>query len=132
MAIGWRDDLLTGIREIDDQHKELFRRFGDLLTACREEKAAKEVLRLFMFLDEYVISHFNAEERLMLSCGYREYLEHKRQHQQFVRQLEELKRKYRDEGAGLSLVITTNQVMIEWLTRHIEKMDKDIVPFLRK
>ena len=125
MAIGWRDDLLTGVTEIDDQHRELFERFGSLLTACKDGKGNEEVLRLFTFLDEYVISHFAAEERIMRSCDYRDYLEHRQQHQQFVRKLAELKRQFRDEGAGLSLVISTNQMMIEWLTRHIEKMDKE-------
>lgn len=126
MAIGWREDLLTGIDEVDTQHRELFLRFGNLLTACNDGKGNEEVLRLFMFLDEYVVAHFAAEERIMRHCGYVDYLEHKRQHQKFARDLEELKRKLRDGGAGLSLVISTNQMMIEWLTRHIEKMDKEI------
>ncbi|WP_298437300.1 bacteriohemerythrin [Geobacter sp.] len=130
MAIGWRDDLLTGVREIDEQHRELFARFGALLNACNEGKGNEEVLRLFTFLDEYVVSHFSAEERIMRSCDYREYPEHRQQHQKFIRDLGELKRQFRDGGAGLSLVISTNQMMIEWLTRHIEKMDKELAGHL--
>lgn len=126
MAIGWRDDLQIGVEEIDNQHRELFRRFDDLLEACKAGKGDQEVLRLFTFLDEYVATHFSAEERLMRQCGYRDYLEHKKLHQGFVRGLEELKRKFRNEGAGLSLVISTNQMMIEWLVRHIDKMDREI------
>jgi hemerythrin len=132
MAIGWRDDLLTGVEEIDTQHKELFRRFDDLLNACNEGKGNEEVLRLFTFLDEYVVAHFTAEERIMRLCGYRDYLEHKQEHRGFVRRLEELKRKFRDEGAGLTLVISTNKMMIEWLTRHIDKMDKEIAAYFGK
>jgi hemerythrin len=131
MAIGWRDDLLTGVVEVDDQHKELFRRFGELLTACNQGKGGVEVLRLFNFLDDYVVKHFAAEERIMRQHGYPDYLEHKQQHQGFTRRLEELKRQFRDEGAGLSLVITTNHVMIEWLSRHIEKMDKEIAKYVK-
>ncbi|AAR36321.1 hemerythrin family protein [Geobacter sulfurreducens] len=131
MAIGWRDDLLTGVVEVDDQHKELFRRFGELLTACNQGKGGEEVLRLFNFLDDYVVKHFAAEERIMRQHGYPDYLEHKQQHQGFTRRLEELKRQFRDEGAGLSLVITTNHVMIEWLSRHIEKMDKEIAKYVK-
>lgn len=130
MAIGWRDDLLTGVAEVDDQHKELFRRFGDLLTACNQGKGGEEVLRLFDFLDDYVVKHFAAEERIMRQCGYPAYLEHKQEHQGFTRRLEELKRQFRDEGAGLSLVITTNHMMIEWLSRHIERMDKEIAKYV--
>lgn len=132
MAIGWRDDLLTGVEEIDSQHKELFRRFDDLLNACNDGKGDEEVLRLFTFLDEYVATHFAAEERIMRQCGCRDYLEHKQQHQRFVRRLEELKRKFRDEGAGLTLVIATNAMMIQWLTDHIDKMDREIVSYLGK
>lgn len=131
MAIGWRDDLLTGVAEVDNQHKELFRRFGELLTACNQGKGGEEVLRLFSFLDDYVVKHFAAEERIMRQYGYPDYLEHKQQHQGFTRRLEELKRQFRDEGAGLSLVITTNHVMIEWLSRHIEKMDKEIAKYVK-
>lgn len=131
MAIGWRDDLLTGVVEVDDQHKELFRRFGELLTACNQGQGGEEVLRLFNFLDDYVVKHFAAEERIMRQHGYPDYLEHKQQHQGFTRRLEELKRQFRDEGTGLSLVITTNHVMIEWLSRHIEKMDKEIAKYVK-
>lgn len=132
MAIEWRDDLRIGIEEIDTQHKELFRRFDDLLNACNEGKGSEEVLRLFTFLDEYVVSHFTAEERIMRLCGYRDYLYHKQQHQGFCRRIEELKRKFRDEGAGLSLVISTNMMMIQWLTNHIDKMDREIAHYFEK
>ena len=132
MALGWRDDLLTGVDEIDDQHREIFRRFGALLTACQEEKAHEEVLRLLLFLDEYTVTHFTAEERLMLACGYRDYLEHKRQHQQFVRQLAELKRTVSQGGVGLTTILATNQMMISWLTGHIERMDKEIARYTLK
>ncbi|ANA41156.1 MULTISPECIES: bacteriohemerythrin [Geobacter] len=131
MTIGWRDDLLTGVAEVDDQHKELFRRFGELLTACNQGKGGEEVLRLISFLDDYVVKHFTAEERIMRQHGYPDYLEHKQQHQGFVRRLGELKHQFRDEGAGLSLVITTNHMMIEWLSRHIEKMDKEIAKYVK-
>ncbi|BDV44349.1 hemerythrin [Geotalea uraniireducens] len=131
MAIGWRDDLLTGITEIDNQHKELFRRFGDLLTACNEGRGAAEVSRLYSFLDDYVIDHFKAEERLMREKGYPDYAQHKEQHDFFRRKLTELKKQVRDEGAGVAVVISTNQMMIDWLTRHIEIKDKEYVPFLQ-
>ena len=36
MYIEWRDDLLTGVDEIDWQHKELFVRFNLLLDACQK------------------------------------------------------------------------------------------------
>ncbi len=36
MAVEWTEELLTGISDIDNQHKELLRRLKDLRTACHE------------------------------------------------------------------------------------------------
>lgn len=34
MRLEWRNDLAIGIKEIDEQHMELFSRFDRLLVAC--------------------------------------------------------------------------------------------------
>ncbi len=36
MAIEWTMGLSTGVDEIDDQHKELFKRINRLLDACNQ------------------------------------------------------------------------------------------------
>lgn len=73
MSIEWNNSLAIGVAEIDDQHKELFSRFDSLLTACNEGKGRGEVLRVLLFLDDYIKSHFAAEERLQLKHDYPGY-----------------------------------------------------------
>ena len=58
----WDDELSLGLEEIDNQHRELFRRMETLLEACVAGKAAEEVIGMLAFLDDYVAVHFRTEE----------------------------------------------------------------------
>jgi hemerythrin len=131
VAIAWRDDLLTGNEEIDNQHKELFARFNALLDACDGGRGKEEVSRLLQFLAAYVKEHFAAEELLQASRGFPDYPEHRRQHEEFVARLARLREQFEQEGATLSLVIETNQMMVSWLINHISAMDKKFGAFLQ-
>lgn len=131
MSMQWSSDLATGVAEIDNQHKEIFSRFDRLFAACSEGKGKEEVLRLLLFLQEYVKEHFSAEERLQLRSAYPEYSEHKAQHTNFIAEVERLAREFAAEGATLPLVIKTNKALSSWLLQHISKTDMAFAGYLR-
>jgi len=131
MAIEWNKDLETGNSNIDNQHKELFRRFDSLMDACNQRKGKEEVCKVLLFLGDYVRTHFAMEEELQLSHNYPQYPAHKEQHEGFIKELEKLEQQFEMEGATLSLVIQTNQSMVSWLINHINVKDKDLAAFLR-
>lgn len=132
MGIEWNSSYSIGVEEIDSQHKELFLHFNNLLAACNEGRGNKEVFRLFKFLDDYVVKHFNAEEKLQRDSGYPHYELHKLEHEKFKHQLQDLEASFTLESQGIYLVITTNKVMVEWLIQHILKQDKDIASYLEE
>ncbi|TSK08926.1 MAG: bacteriohemerythrin [Geobacter sp.] len=132
MHIEWTSDLAIGVDEIDNQHKEIFRRFDSLFEACGEGRGKEEVLKLLLFLDDYVKEHFSAEERLQMRSGYPDYPAHKAAHQQFVADVEKLTREFRDEGATLPLVIQTNRTLSSWLIQHIKRVDTVFAGYLRE
>lgn len=130
MAIEWSEALATGNEEIDNQHKELFNRIDRLLTACNSGKGKEEVRDLLQFLDNYVIFHFYTEEKLQIENGYPGYRDHKEQHDNFISELQRLKNELEIEGASISLVIQTNQFIVNWLIKHISGTDKELGNFL--
>jgi hemerythrin len=134
MSIGWEwsDNLATGVTEIDNQHKEIFSRAGKLSAACSEGKGKEEVLRLLLFLEDYIKEHFAAEERLQLRHGYPEYAAHKSQHTRYISDVARLTTAFREEGATLSLVIMTNKTLASWLVQHIGKTDREFANYLRE
>lgn len=131
MSIEWSEKLATGNDEIDNQHKELFRRFKSLLDACHQQKGKDEVSKLILFLGDYVIKHFSMEEDLQKSCSYPGYLDHKKQHAGFTHNLKQLEQQFNLEGATVLLVIQTNQTMMDWLINHINSTDKKFAEYLR-
>jgi len=132
MSIEWNNNLAIGVAEIDDQHKELFCRFDSLLTACNEGKGRDEVLRVLLFLDDYIKSHFAAEERLQLKHEYPGYPAHKEQHTLFIADVDRLESQFKTEGATLPLVIQTNQTLVAWLIKHISRIDIEFAAFLNQ
>jgi len=131
MAIEWNEELATGNRDIDSQHRELFARFDKLLTACNQRKGKEEVINLLQFLGDYVKSHFALEERLQVEHSYPHYGEHKSQHDSFIMDLHGLETQLSQEGASLPLVIQTNQTMVNWLINHINVTDRQMAGYLR-
>jgi len=130
MAISWTEDLATGVDDIDTQHKELFSRINMLLEACNQGKGRLEVGNVIDFLEGYVIAHFAEEERWMIAHKYPAYPEHKAQHLEFMRNFSKLKAGFEKDGPGVHVVVTTNQMVVDWLRTHIRKLDKALAAFL--
>ena len=131
MSIEWSNSLAIGVPEIDDQHREIFKRVNKLSTACSEGKGKEEVMRLLLFLEDYIKEHFAAEEKLQLRNGYPGYASHKSQHTRFIADISRLAAAFRTEGATLSLVIMTNKTLTAWLVQHISKTDTDFAAYLK-
>jgi hemerythrin len=128
----WRESLAIGVEEIDNQHKELIRRFDDLLSACGEGgKGMAELKGLLTFLDDYIVEHFRDEEKLQESSGYPEFEEHKKLHDAFIERIFELQNEILIEGMAVHHVLETNNILLKWLINHISVEDKKLGKFLR-
>ncbi len=130
MTIAWNASYAIGYPMIDAQHQELFKRFNALIEACQQKKGRQEVVRLFEFLDTYVVEHFSAEEALMTVHVYPEVGMHRKQHQEFIEKLQGWQRHLQQEGSTLGLLIETNEAVMLWLIRHIRTVDMALGKFL--
>ncbi|OGT99968.1 MAG: hypothetical protein A2X80_05540 [Geobacteraceae bacterium GWB2_52_12] len=122
----WRDYLTTGHEMIDVQHRELFKRITRLTTACRSGKGQKEVSQLLDYLGGYIKTHFSAEEKLLMSIDSPNYQDHKAAHDTFSAVIDMLRSRYLEDGETMALTMETNYVAVDWLTRHICTMDRDL------
>ncbi|HWI40730.1 MAG TPA: hemerythrin family protein [Verrucomicrobiae bacterium] len=126
MSIEWRDYLSVDVEQIDSQHKELFRRFNNLLDACDAGAGEEELLGMLQFLDEYVSTHFRDEEKLQEELGVPGLEQHREAHRAFIRDLKEIKRRFAQEGSTHQLVAATNRILVRWLLEHIATVDRQI------
>ncbi len=132
MVLCWDSSFATGISELDEQHRQLFARVEALLQAIRRGSSREEVGRTLGFLEEYVRTHFAAEERLMRDAGYPGLAAHVAEHQRLVDDLAALQAEHRREGASPSLVLRVNARAQEWLERHVIGADGEMGRFLRR
>lgn len=130
MGIQWTPSFAVGDPTIDSQHQELFSRINRLLSACAEGKGDQVVNDTVKFLEEYVVVHFQTEEKMMREKNYPSYVQHKLIHDQFISRLKDLKVKVAAEKNKLNVVIEVNRVVVDWLTNHILKVDQEFGKFL--
>lgn len=131
MLIKWSDDLATGHMLIDNQHRELYRRLNDLLSAARQGQGKEAVGESIRYLSSYVLDHFRNEEKMQLECAYPDFIEHRKQHEQFRNELANLITNLEIRGVNYATIIEALDMSIDWLARHIKERDKPLAEYLR-
>ncbi len=127
----WKKSLELGLREIDEQHREYFRRADALMDACLQHTSPEETVRMLEFLRQYAAVHFSSEEALMTTGGYPESdaQVHRSQHQWFSREISALVENAQREGKPPSAVKLTSLV-VDWFQHHIQRLDRKLVTAL--
>ncbi|HEY3348029.1 MAG TPA: bacteriohemerythrin [Nitrospirota bacterium] len=131
MGIYWNDELATGVSEVDEQHKEIFARVESLLDACKEGRGKEKVKELLLFLEDYVVEHFSAEERMMSREGYPDIDAHKAVHASFLKEVSDLNARFEQDGPSLSVVMNMNRLCVDWLVNHISKTDREVGDYIK-
>lgn len=131
MAIEWTEILSVGVTTIDEQHKMLFKKADELFEAGKNGKAKDYIAQLLNFLDEYTKKHFGDEEKYMLSIRYPALESQKKMHADFISALAKLKKEYEESGGNIIVIINANQMVVDWLIKHISGEDKKIGVFAK-
>lgn len=126
MALLWTKNLEVGVDLIDQQHKKWFEKADQLFEAGKSGKSKEYIVKMFDFLDEYTRTHFKDEELYMQSINYPELSSQKQMHEGFIKKLKELRSEYEKDGVNLTVILSSNQFILDWLTKHISQADKKI------
>jgi hemerythrin len=127
--VGWRDEYSVSIGEFDAQHKELLGRIADLLKQVGQ--GDDRVPATLEALSEFIGQHFATEENLMGRYDYPFRNEHVRQHQTFLRSLDQLKKEVLDVTRDkLYLLFRIQLLLVDWQINHTTKSDLHLGHFL--
>jgi hemerythrin len=123
------DEYKVGIAAIDREHELLIGLYNGLVKAVKSGNARDMWDDAFQRLVEYADQHFANEERLMTARQFPGYENHKRQHDNFVRNLHELatERTGQDEEQALKLLLV---FVGQWIRGHILVTDKELGEFV--
>lgn len=126
--ISWTAEQFgTSVPVCDDQHQKLF----DLLNELHELAAAGDRAAVGGKLDgliDYVVMHFQTEERMMQEKNYPNFAAHKAEHDKLIATCADLQKKFHTGEAEVTQ--DTTAFVKDWLCDHIPKVDKAYGPYL--
>ena len=124
------DDLITGIDDIDDQHRQLFKWANEI--ASDEEKMEDSKLHAALdHLADYVHIHFRAEEYAMEKYDFDGLVKHKTQHSRLAGEVSSLFNRIKSEGASEGLRVELQYMITDWYVLHIKEWDMPFAKFMK-
>ncbi len=127
----WRDKMSVGNDYMDADHKELLEFLNDLHDMMSGIPDPESIIRLLDRLVTFAEYHFQTEEKLLRLCRYPRFEDHKKQHQDLMEQLLEIRSAYIKEPTKGRLVEAFD-FLSNWLMRHILREDMAYKPFIEK
>src|SRR5271157_3751174 len=125
----WSEKYQVGITFADVQHKQLVDIINRLHQALVEGKSRVEMGRTLDELIRYTQAHFAAEEKVLQSCGYPDFVAHHSEHERLAYAVLEFYQRLMSH----EMVMTTNAVdfLKDWLGEEILDVDMKFAPFLK-
>ena len=118
---------LVGVREFDEQHRNMVFLGNRLNDALKRDEPAEVIAQMFDELVAAITSHFETEIRYMRNYHYPEQSEHEADHARLVNEALHLKGQF-SEGRELSALHSIK----DWLVKHITYEDKKLAAYLRQ
>jgi hemerythrin len=124
----WDDSFLTGIGEIDEQHRRLVALIDEFYDRMQTTTPQAGLVRLLRGVLEYTRTHFETEERWMRQYSYPGLAAQLAQHARFVEKAQNVTDRFVRGELVLSLELTG--FLRDWLSQHILGMDREMGRFL--
>ncbi len=128
----WGPHFITGITEVDKQHKSLVAMINEFGEAVGEAKLNREFVQgIFFKLYEYTQKHFDTERLLMLSLQLdsRHVKDHLSQHNEFVSEVSKVSDKLQSDNLEDYRLLF--EYLVHWLAYHILCCDKNMARQVR-
>jgi diguanylate cyclase (GGDEF)-like protein/hemerythrin-like metal-binding protein/PAS domain S-box-containing protein len=123
----FQDALLVGVREIDEQHRQLIRLVNELNQDISAHASDAHIGKRLDELIAYTLFHFQTEQNYMLAHQYPQIQAHAYEHDQLSNELRQIAERRSRAGDLLAL-----QKIKDWLLAHIRNSDKDLGRFLQQ
>ncbi|MGC9109628.1 MAG: bacteriohemerythrin [Caldimicrobium sp.] len=103
--IEWNENFLTGIPEIDNQHKKIFNYLNNLYEYNKINLDNKDKIQKIQAFLESIERHFEYEESLIDQYNLENGEDHKREHAFFREKIKEIFEKYGSSSYALTFEI---------------------------
>jgi hemerythrin len=132
ILVEWENRYSLGIPPIDEQHKKLVEMTNDLYRGCLQgdDAARRYFMDAVHGVVDYVKYHFTAEERILENIKYPDIVEHKREHEGFVKKIFEDVKSFEEGKKFVPNVFV--RYLKDWILTHIAVQDKKYAEYIIK
>jgi hemerythrin-like metal-binding protein len=129
-AIEWQDEYSVGVKELDDQHRQLIYIIDKVIEEQKNKYDADKFSASLALLIHYAYTHFATEERYLLDAKFPELEQHIHEHINFIM-----------KTLGLALKIEEGEdetrkellkYLKEWFSLHVLGFDRHFIPYLQR
>lgn len=126
----WKDEYLTFIETIDEQHQRLFELLNAIYDMMRSGRGPESIASALTELTEYSRFHFATEENFMVQAEFNGLEGHAAEHVRLLDEIRELRHRMLDGSTGM----TMNEMYFlkDWLLNHFTGADKGLAKHLQK
>lgn len=117
------EDCLTGIEQIDDEHRTLFALINEAAALPAEARTTDTVARILSRLSDYAATHFAHEEAYMSEHNDPELSLQQKEHAAFTAHIQSLVDQPLTEESASAMLDEILPYLIRWLYRHILSSD---------
>lgn len=124
--VQWSDQFKTGVCGVDCQHKALLKMLGGLDAIIEKSQDRDVVSEAAGWYADFVVEHFQCEEKMMRENGYAAYESHKELHDGFAAHVNEAVHRFNESGDSQALADSIRTYMVPWLTEHFSTTDREM------
>ncbi len=129
-VIEWRGEFSVGLAEVDHEHREMIAAINRLHGEIGAGASAAEVSDRIGEIESAISAHFALEEKSMAALRYDDYAGHKRDHEQLLDEILDIRDGVLEDGrydpAALSATLT------HWFREHFRTHDMRLHHWLVK
>jgi len=123
-------DVVTGIPDVDEQHRVLLELVTDLTENSDESRDRAFFDRTIAYLKNYIAFHFACEEMVMQTYCYPHLSAHRRQHAALANSLGQLAVQGAD-GPPRKLIAGLSFFAEDFWNHHVKIVDREMASYLR-
>jgi hemerythrin-like metal-binding protein len=117
----WSPDFSVGVAAVDYEHRNMIEMINCLYEQMDKRNDASTIANFLGEIHAGIAAHFAFEENLMKNAAYREYEDHKEDHEELLDRIRELMDCYADDPvAGGNRL---RQELADWFGQHFSTFD---------
>lgn len=130
--IEWDDNLSTGIKSIDYEHKMLIERLNAVIEAIEKNQGEGTIAKTLDFLLDYTNFHFTNEENFISDNGCPGLELQQKQHAEFKESVNQIILDFQQDGADKDIALQIHDFLFVWLKKHIMEVDHQLAQYVKE